>query len=111
MDCGLRPVGGVGAYAPEGLRIYGIATLYQLYWTEYLIRCWAFNVDGIVKSRILPFFWIPACAGMTISYLILDRYRSCHTREGGYPAVKMTFYDFINVRCSFFYLFFSQKII
>jgi hypothetical protein len=29
--------------------------------------------------------------------LISYRYRLRHTREGGYPAAKMTFYDFINV--------------
>ena len=29
-------VGGVGAHGPEGLRICGIASLYQLEWTEFL---------------------------------------------------------------------------
>jgi hypothetical protein len=36
LDCGLRPGGAIGAYAPEGFRIGGIATLYQLQWTEFL---------------------------------------------------------------------------
>ena len=56
------------------------------------------KVDGFVKSRILPFNWILAFAGMTISKYIPDRYDRRHTREGGYPGAKMTFYDFIKVR-------------
>jgi hypothetical protein len=51
--------------------------------------------DGFVKSPIFPFFWIPAYAGMTIKQLISSRYNIRHTREGGYPGVKMTFYEFI----------------
>jgi hypothetical protein len=43
----------------------------------------------------LPFFWIPAFAGMTIIQLISDRYHRRHTREGGYPVFKTTFYDSI----------------
>ena len=27
-------------------------------------------IDGIVKIRVFRFFWIPACAGMTIMILI-----------------------------------------
>ncbi len=54
-----------------------------------------FKFDGFVKSPILPFFWIPAYAGMTIKQLISSRYNIRHTREGGYPGVKMTFYEFI----------------
>ena len=54
------------------------------------------KVDELVKSRILPFIWIPAYVGMTIKNLISSRYNSRHTREGGYPGVKMTFYDFMN---------------
>jgi len=34
---------------------------------------------------------------MTIMKLISDRYHRCHTREGGYPVFKTTFYDSINV--------------
>jgi hypothetical protein len=34
---------------------------------------------------------------MTISQLILDRYNRRHTREGGYPGTKTTFYEFINI--------------
>jgi hypothetical protein len=52
-------------------------------------------MDGFAKSRISPFIWIPACAGMTISELISDRYHGRHTREGGYPVFTTTFYDFI----------------
>ncbi|CAB1077596.1 hypothetical protein D1AOALGA4SA_5382 [Olavius algarvensis Delta 1 endosymbiont] len=33
---------------------------------------------------------------MTISYWISDRYISRYTREGKYPGVKVTLYDFIN---------------
>jgi hypothetical protein len=54
------------------------------------------NRDNPVKSRILPFFWIPAFAGMTIIQLISDRYNRRHTREGGYPVFKTTFCDSIN---------------
>ena len=56
-----------------------------------------FNIDGFVKSRIFPFMWIPAYAGMTIKHLISIRYTIRHTREGGYPDVKKTFYEFINI--------------
>ena len=31
-------------------------------------------IDGLVKSRILPFIWIPAYAGMTIKHLISIRH-------------------------------------
>jgi hypothetical protein len=55
------------------------------------------KVDNFVKSRIFPFFWIPAFAGMTIIKLISDRYHRRHTREGGYPVFKTTFYDSINL--------------
>jgi hypothetical protein len=41
------------------------------------------------------FFWIPAFAGMTIMKFISDRYHRRHTREGGYPVFKTTFYDSI----------------
>ena len=51
--------------------------------------------DGFVKSRIFPFIWIPAYAGMTIKHLISIRYTIRHTRECGYPEVKKTFYEFI----------------
>jgi hypothetical protein len=51
--------------------------------------------DGFVKSRIIPFIWIPVFAGMTIKLLISSVYAIRHTREGGYPVSKMTFYDFI----------------
>jgi hypothetical protein len=34
---------------------------------------------------------------MTIKLLISARYNIRHTREGGYPGGKVTFYDFINV--------------
>ena len=43
----------------------------------------------------MPFFWIPAYAGMTTSGLISGKYGTRHTREGGYPDVKLTLYDFI----------------
>jgi hypothetical protein len=59
------------------------------------------KLDGIEKGWILAFFWIPASAGMTIRELISDRDKSCHTREGGYPVVKMDFYDFIKLICEF----------
>ena len=55
------------------------------------------KVDNFVKSRIFPFFWIPAFAGMTIIQLISDRYHRRHTREGGYPVFKTIFYDSIKV--------------
>jgi hypothetical protein len=55
------------------------------------------NIDGFVKSRIFPFIWIPAYAGMTIKQLISIRYTIRHTRECGYPDVKKTFYEFINI--------------
>jgi hypothetical protein len=51
--------------------------------------------DGFVKSRIFPFIWIPAYAGMTIKHLISIRYTIRHTRECGYPDVKKTFYEFV----------------
>jgi hypothetical protein len=54
------------------------------------------NIDGFVKSRITPFIWIPAFAGMTIKWLISVRYSSRHTREGGYPVIRTTFYESIN---------------
>jgi hypothetical protein len=60
-----------------------------------------FKVDNLVKSRIFPFFWIPAFAGMTIRQLISDRYHRCLAREGGYPVFKRTFYDSIKVPFSF----------
>jgi hypothetical protein len=44
---------------------------------------------------MLPFFWIPACAGMTICGLISITYKTGHTREGGYPGAEMTFCEFI----------------
>ena len=53
------------------------------------------KVDGFVKSRIFPFIWIPAYAGMTIKHLISIRYTIRHTRECGYPDVKKTFYEFM----------------
>jgi hypothetical protein len=37
---------------------------------------------------------------MTIKLLISIGYAICHTREGGYPDSKMTFYDFIKVESS-----------
>jgi len=46
----------------------------------------------------MPFFWIPACAGMTVSGLISGKDGTRHTREGGYPVGKLTFYDFINLQ-------------
>ena len=55
------------------------------------------NLDGLVKSRIFEFIWIPAYAGMTIKQLISIRYTIRHTRECGYPCAKMTFYEFINL--------------
>jgi hypothetical protein len=55
------------------------------------------NPVSIVKSWILSFFWIPACAGMTICEFIPIKYKTGHTREGGYPDAKMTFYEFINL--------------
>jgi len=61
--------------------------------------------DSLVKSRIMPFFWIPAFAGMTVSGLISGKYGTRHTREGGYPVVKLTFYDFINIDDATLYLF------
>ena len=53
------------------------------------------NIDGFVKRQISSFIWIPAFAGMTIKILISIRYNNRHTREGGYPGAKVTFYDFI----------------
>jgi len=53
------------------------------------------NRHGVVKSRISSFNWIPAFAGMTIKQLISTRYDSRHTREGGYPDVKITFCEII----------------
>ena len=55
------------------------------------------NIDGFVKSRIIPYIWIPASAGMTIKLLISNRYKIRHTREGGYPGNKVTFYVFIKL--------------
>ena len=57
-----------------------------------------FNLDGLVKSRISHFFWIPAFAGMTIKQLISIRYKSHLTREGGYPVVRTTFYQIVNLQ-------------
>jgi len=57
--------------------------------------------DGFVKSRIFPFIWIPAYAGMTIKHLISIRYTIRHTRECGYPDVKKTFYEFMKFACPF----------
>ena len=54
---------------------------------------------GLVKSRISPFIWITAYAGMTIKQLIWSRYANSHIREGVYPDVKMTFHEFITIRC------------
>jgi len=34
---------------------------------------------------------------MTTMQLISDRYHRRHTREGGYPVFKTTFYDSINI--------------
>jgi hypothetical protein len=62
------------------------------------LRTW--NFDGFVKSLIFPFIWIPACAGMTMKMLIPSRHNSRHTRAGGYPGGKVTFYDFINFELS-----------
>ena len=50
------------------------------------------------KKSDIPIFWIPACAGMTISQIVSDRYHIRHTREGGYPIFKKTFYDFIKIK-------------
>ena len=77
------------------------------------------KVDKLVKSRIVPFIWIPACAGMTLKKIISSSYAIRHTREGGYPGVKMTFYEivkvedlkkfFLNIRfCSFNFRHFSS---
>jgi hypothetical protein len=41
---------------------------------------------SIAKNRILPFFWIPACAGMTASELISITYKTGHTREEPAPV-------------------------
>ena len=57
-----------------------------------------YKFDRLVKSRIMPFFWIPAYAGMTVSGLISGKYGTRHTREGGYPDVKLAIYDFINIK-------------
>jgi hypothetical protein len=54
------------------------------------------NFDGIVKSRIYRFSWIPACAGMTKRLKIAISYKDRHTRAGGYPDIRTTFYEFIN---------------
>ena len=43
------------------------------------------------------FFWILVYAVMTVSGLISGKYGTRHTREGGYPYVKLTFYDFIKL--------------
>jgi hypothetical protein len=56
----------------------------------------------------MPFFWIPAYAGMTVSGLISGKYGTRHTREGGYPVVKLTFYDFIKRRPPIFVIDFSE---
>ena len=55
------------------------------------------KIDDLVKSRIFPFIWIPAYAGMTIKQLISIRYTIRHTRECGYPGVKTTSYDFAEI--------------
>ena len=55
------------------------------------------KIDELVKSRIMPFSWIPACAVMTISGLISGKFGTRHTRAGGYPDVAKTFYDFIKI--------------
>ena len=39
-------------------------------------------------------------AGMTIIQLISNRYHRRHTRGGGYPVFKTTFYDSINLQFS-----------
>ena len=67
------------------------------------------NIDNFVKSRIFPFFWIPAFAGMTIIQFISDRYHRRHTREGGYPVFKTTFYDSINIDDATLYLILKQS--
>jgi hypothetical protein len=58
------------------------------------------SLDGIVKSRIYQFSWIPACAGMTKNPKIANSYKDRHTREGGYPDFRTTFYEFINLELS-----------
>jgi hypothetical protein len=55
------------------------------------------KIISIVKSRILSFFWIRACAGMTICELISITYKIGHTRAGGYPGAKMTFGEFVKI--------------
>jgi hypothetical protein len=47
----------------------------------------------------LPWFHIfPRLPGMTIFRFTSYYYNMCHTREGGYPGAKMTFYDFITLK-------------
>ena len=62
-----------------------------------MIQCGHINIYLKVssKGRILPFIWIAAFASMTIKCLISIGYNIHHTREGGYPGRKVTFYDII----------------
>ena len=66
-------------------------------WGVFDNENWA-NAILFVKDRSFSFFWIPACAGITIMHLIPDRYHWRHTwhsclRAGGtgYSDGKMTF--------------------
>ena len=57
----------------------------------------------------MPFNWFPAFAGMTIKQLISVRYNRRHTREGGYPDVKMTFYEIVNLVDGFWPLYLTRN--
>jgi len=56
-----------------------------------------FKLDGFVKNPISTFLWVPAYAGMTTKLIISYRYDIRHARGSGYPGVKMTFYEFVNL--------------
>ena len=72
------------------------------YLSTFIIHNSIFNIqnikiDKLVKSPVVPLFWIPAYAGMTINHLISYRCNIRHTRESGYPGIKMTFYETIKI--------------
>ena len=48
-------------------------------------------IDGFVKSRIFPFFWIPAFAGMTIKQLISNRYKTVIPAKAGIQSLERLF--------------------
>ena len=70
------------------------------------------KLDGLVKSRIFPFFWIPVCTEMTIRHIISNRYSRRHTRQAcprlrsgsGHPVFMATFYESIKLENRSFHI-------